>query len=93
MNHEILLAKLHFCGIQGVSEDWFRSYLANSRQKVAVISPNSTQNVFSGWGTLQPGVPQGSILGPLLFIIYRVILKQGDALINTAFQICFRVRH
>ena len=65
-----MLAKLHFCGIQGVSEDWFRSYLSKRRQKVEVISPNSTQNLFSGWGTLQHGVPQGSIVGPLLFIIY-----------------------
>ena len=34
MNHEILLAKLLFCGVQGVYEDWFRSYLTNRRQKV-----------------------------------------------------------
>jgi hypothetical protein len=70
MNHEILLAKLHFCGSQGVSEEWFRSYLTNRRQKVALTSPNSTQNLFSGRGTLQLGVPQASILGPLLFMIY-----------------------
>jgi hypothetical protein len=36
MNHEMFLAKLHFCGIQGVSEDCFRSYLTNTRQKVEV---------------------------------------------------------
>ena len=35
MNHEMFLAKLHFCGIQGVSEDWFRSSVTNTRQKVA----------------------------------------------------------
>jgi len=68
MNHEILLAKLHFCGIEGVSDDWFRSYLTNGRQEVEVMSPYSTQNLFSGWGTLQHGVSQGLILGPLLFI-------------------------
>jgi len=40
MNHEILLAILHFHGIQGVPEDWFRNYLTNRRQKVEVKSPN-----------------------------------------------------
>jgi hypothetical protein len=34
MNHEILLAKLHIHGIQGVSEDWFISYLTNRRQNI-----------------------------------------------------------
>jgi hypothetical protein len=43
VNHGILLATLHCYGIQGVSEDWFRSYLTNRRQKVEVISPNTAQ--------------------------------------------------
>jgi hypothetical protein len=42
VNHEILLAKLHFYGIQGVTADWFRSYLTNRRQKVEIRSANST---------------------------------------------------
>ena len=66
VNHKILLAKLHFYGIRGVMADWFKSYLTNRRQKVEIKSRNATQNVFSDWGTLK----QGSILGPLLFIIY-----------------------
>jgi len=69
-NHEILIAKLHFYGIQGVSEDWFRSYLTNRRQKFEVKSPNSIQNFFSDWDTVEHRVPQGATLGPLLFIIY-----------------------
>jgi len=47
MNHEILLAKLHFYGIQGVSEDWFKSYLTNRRQEVEVKSPNIFHNFFT----------------------------------------------
>ena len=47
MNHEILLAKLHFYRIWGVSEDWFTSYLTNRRQKVEVKSPNTAQTFFS----------------------------------------------
>jgi hypothetical protein len=38
MNYKISLAKLHFYGIQGVFEDWFRSYLTNRRQKYKKIS-------------------------------------------------------
>jgi hypothetical protein len=70
VNYEILLAKLHFYGIQAVMADWFRSYLTNRRQKVEIRSPSSNQNFFPDWGTLKHGVPQGYILGPLLFIIY-----------------------
>jgi hypothetical protein len=40
VNHEILLAKLHFYGIRGVSEGWFGSYLTNRRQTIEVKSPN-----------------------------------------------------
>ena len=63
MNDEILLAHLHLYGIEGMSEDWFRSCLPNRRQKVEVTSPNSYQNFFSDWSTLKLGIPQGSILG------------------------------
>ena len=70
VNHEILLAKLHFYNNQGVTAHSFRSYLTNRRQKVEIKLPNSSQNSFTVWGTLKHGVPQGSILGPLLFIIY-----------------------
>ena len=47
VNHATLLAKLHFYGTQGVSEDWFRSYLTNRRQSGDITSPNSTQNFIS----------------------------------------------
>jgi len=69
LNHEILLVKLHFYGIWGVYGDWLRSCLTDRRQKVKVKSPNTTKNFFTAWGTQKHGVPQGSILGPLLFII------------------------
>jgi len=39
VNHEILFPKLHFCGIQGITVDWFRSYLVNRKQKVEIKSP------------------------------------------------------
>jgi len=57
VNHAVVLAKLHLYGIQGISEDWFKSCLTNRRQKVEVNLPSATKNVFSDWDTLKHGVP------------------------------------
>ena len=64
-----MLAKLHFYGIRGVSEDWCRSYLTNRRQKVAVKSPICLKFLWVH------GVPQGSMLGPLLFTIKALPMR------------------
>jgi len=68
VNYKILSVKLHFYGIQGAYEDWFRLYLTNRRQRVKL--PNSTQNFFSDWYILKHESSQGSILWFLSFIIY-----------------------
>ena len=64
VNHEILLAKLFKYGIRGHSLEWFNSYLTNRLQFVQI------DNVQSSTLTMTCGVPQGSTLGPLLFLIY-----------------------
>ena len=62
--HKGLLYKLQTVGITGYLLQWFTDYLNNRKQRVVL------PGVFSHWTDLKAGVPQGSILGPLLFLIY-----------------------
>ena len=64
LDHDILIYKLHLYGIRGIVLELFKSYLLNRRQFVTLNGYKSENKV------LKCGVPQGSILGPLLFILY-----------------------
>ena len=63
-DHEILLKKLNFYGVDSISLKWFQSYLTDRKQRTYV------NGSLSDYGSTVCGVPQGSILGPLLFLIY-----------------------
>jgi hypothetical protein len=64
VDHLILLKKIAFNGIRGNLWRWFKSYISNRTQKI-VINGHESETI-----TVTSGVPQGSIIGPLLFVIY-----------------------
>ena len=63
VDHEILLKKLWHHGIRGIGNDWFKSYLTNRMQYVSI------NNILSDLLKVIFGVPQGSVLDPLLFLV------------------------
>ena len=67
ISHEQLLQKLNNMGICGLANDWFRSYLSNRKQFMEI------HNITLSLESIECGVPHGSILGPILFLIYIYI--------------------
>ena len=76
IDHDILLYKLYHYGIRGKALEWFRSYLTNRKQFVAINVHYSSQQ------DVDCGVPQGSLLGPLLFILCITDIQNSSEILS-----------
>ena len=76
VNHIILFDKLEHCGIRGLALDWIRSYFSNRKQYVEYNGHRSLRSEISC------GVLQGSILGPLFFLLYINDINNASNLLN-----------
>ena len=68
VDHHLLLKKLEYYGVRGISNKWFALYLSNRKQFVSI------NDYKSNLADVKCGVPEGSILGPLLFLFYITYL-------------------
>ena len=70
VSHPLLLNRLRHCfGIQGTVLRWFKSYMTDHSQKI-VLDDSNNKAAVSDHAILKQGVPQGSVLGPILFTLY-----------------------
>ena len=78
VDHSILLKKLELYGVTNRNHSWFKNYLSNRKQFIQINDEENTE-----LETITCGVPQGSILGPLLFLLYVNDLKNASNLLDT----------
>lgn len=70
ISYSKLYYKLSAIGVRGNGLNLIKSYLTNRKQRIMSIDERTGECIYSGWSVIQRGVPQGSILGPLLFLVY-----------------------
>ena len=89
IDHQILLKKMEYLGFSKNTVTWFKSYLCERKFKISIITS------YSSHSNLLCGIPQGSILGPLLFLLYINDLSQAvvsDSLLYT-YDTCIVFQH
>ena len=77
VDHSILLKKLELYGITDRNYAWIKSYLSNRWQYIQIDENSRTK-----FCVVKSGVPQGSILGPLLFLLYVIDLKNASSILD-----------
>ena len=70
LEHQVLLDKLSKYGIRGTPLDWFRSYLTGRKLRVKCMIESTQKQEYSDYCDVEYGTPQGSCLGPLLFLVF-----------------------
>jgi hypothetical protein len=98
VNYDILLLKMKFYGITGTANKLMGSYLRNRYQRVVINFHNKSNGYLSEWEKVKHVVPQGSVLGPLLFLLYirdlsKSVLDKSNPLLfadDTSFIIASR---
>ena len=83
LQHSILLDKLHYYGIRGRALDWFWSYLSERKMRVKCCVTNSGQIEYSEYQPITFGTPQGSCLGPLIYLIFTNDLANNLSFCNS----------
>ena len=87
VNRDVLLSKLPYYGVRGKAELLLESYLQN-RYQVVQINSYLNSNTVSEWTEIRYGDPQGSILGPLLFLSIHKRLTKGHRAQSHSYVIC-----
>ena len=77
VDHSVLLRKLELYGITDRNYAWIKSYLSNRFQYIQIDENSRTE-----YWAVKGGVPQGSILGPLLFLLYVNDLKNASSILD-----------
>ena len=83
LEHSTLLKKLEIYGIRGVPLNWFKDYLQNRSLRVKCAITGSDKSVYSDYKKITYGTPQGSCLGPLLFLVFC-----NDLYLNLMYSSC-----